>query len=156
MDDQVATTIVWRQNYLYYDTSGKRPYFLQQKFLLAAIIISPHYLCGSFSVTFNLLGMHSFPMWETIAWASKSFRTIWTLIRSCTSVLIDVKLQQKQKLMSWLIQKGVIKLQWVLAHIWVTRNKKAHYLAGKWNTNHRNVNLQKVLHSAKLILNKSV
>jgi hypothetical protein len=62
VDDQVATTILLRQNDLYYDTRGKRPYFSQQKLLLAAIIISPHYLSGSFSVTFNLLRMHSFPM----------------------------------------------------------------------------------------------
>jgi hypothetical protein len=62
VDDQILTSTVIRQNYLYYDARGKRPYFSQQKLLLAAIIISPHYLRGSFSVTLNLLRMHSFPM----------------------------------------------------------------------------------------------
>jgi hypothetical protein len=81
-----------RQTFLSCSTRGKAPYILQQKLLLAAIIISPHYLRSTFPVTFNLLGMHSFTMWETIAWAGKCFRAIWTLIRSCTSVLINVEL----------------------------------------------------------------
>ena len=51
-----------RQTFLSVSTRGKAPYTLQQKLLLAAIIISPHYLCCTFPVTFNLLGMHSFTM----------------------------------------------------------------------------------------------
>lgn len=77
----------------------------QQKLQLAAIIISPHYLRSSFSVALNLLRMHSFTMWETISRAGECFRTIWTLIRSCTSVLINVKLQKKNKKLSSLLHK---------------------------------------------------
>lgn len=51
-----------KQTFQSVSTRGKAPYILQQKLLLAAIIISPHYLCSTFPVTFNLLGMHSFTM----------------------------------------------------------------------------------------------
>ena len=56
-----------RQTFLSVSTRGKAPYILQQNLPLAAVIISPHYLCSTFPVTFNLLGMHSFTMRETIA-----------------------------------------------------------------------------------------
>ena len=73
-----------------------QPNFLQQILLLAAIIISPHYLCSSFPVSFNLLRMHSFTMRKAVTWAGKCFGTVWTLVWSCPCMLIDVKLYKRK------------------------------------------------------------
>jgi hypothetical protein len=109
-DDQTTTSIETKLSILWY--KREETLLSEQKLLLAAIIISPHYLRSPFSVTLNLLRMHSFTMWETISRAGECFRTIWTLIRSCPSMLINVKLQNKNKsVISSLLHKTKLVLR---------------------------------------------
>lgn len=51
-----------------------------------------HYFGSSFSISFNFQWMHSFTMRKTVTRTSKCFRTIRTLIRPGSSMLIYMKL----------------------------------------------------------------